>query len=1202
MKRLLAWLVAVTMAASLGTGIFSTAYAAEEGEIVFEEIYDSTMNANNHNKNMVFSYFSAGSRNIAAVGSHYAIRRWASGQTCYFIYDALKKPADESLYAVQNKSFEVYTIQQSGHVDDVVIDYTTEAMPASLDNESISKLNWVKAEYTAGEAEVIPETASEAAPYYTVKYTSTQPLPEEALYIRVHFTVSATWGAMYEGIRLVSEGAADDPIGQPRSWASDAVVTANTTEDSAEISWPEISAGETGISYRITMNGIVLGDTDKTTLQINDLTAGTEYAVSIEAYKRGKVISAAPLNGTFRTLGELTVFRDVFSADRKTTWKDNMASYEGNPLDANNPINQSGKLYVLWRRADLASQNASGQTITYTTEKINSLLQTNYTEMLSFQADFVRHTSSGNMADVGVSYSMDGASFIPFSDFQVADGGFVSDTGEYSYNSITGTLPQGAVALRITVAQANRRYYLSYGGISIDMATTNYGYVWSDDAALNVSEITADSARLTWSAAAPAEGNTLQAEYMVYVNDVLVGTTADTSYSLSNLTRNAKQSVELVARAKEDSTVISKKLTADEFRTDRKRGTASTPEIQANSFAVAGGVDSVVSAKAVVSLSDISALEKGGFVTVGFRQSNGEWGNAYARVYSGYTEYYKNNRLVSTLLHTPIRANQEFIIDTDDCRLPESGQTFQATGAELKSATLYTTAADAVNYYQADNVIVTPEQSQNICLSDFAAAPLENLSRSFTFEADITLPETASKTMAIYFYSSVPYQDGKAKLLNLWEEKRFSHGVYGSFLAGYENAHEVSDQLYESRTWLPRIEYDGTTHNLKLFVDLEEKNIQVAIDDKIVSDIVSLSNWNAADLDSMLFEGDYRLNNIKVRAGWQGFAYYPAAVVNETGEKVSDLASVSNAKLRLRVLNTEAERDLQLLAEQEDAAATDYAVVGNGKIPAAADWQTIEVPVDIHTTNGRVKGFVWNSAKGMIPLTQSTGYIGTPKAANTDKRLFLIGDSTVHYVSNDKVGWGEALAPFLKDNIAIYNYGKDGTSSKTYWQSGRLNAMKAYMREGDYLIVQLAHNDRHADMEKGTTIEEYKGYLRKYVAEARQLGLNVLFVTPPTVQGDVGKTEEALQAGAVRSLYFYVQAMKEVAEEQGVPLVDLYMRTINDLPNHGVSSSGNNEVYWTGDGTHFTQQGAELLCGYLKELLNADAMKQQTDLGSYFKE
>lgn len=1199
-KRVLSFIMTSAMILPTVLGMFQTAFAAED-EVIFEEIYDATMNANNHNKNMVFSYFSAGSRNIATVGSHHVIRRWSSGQTCYFIYDALKKSENETQFAVKNKSFEVYTVQQSGHVDDVVIDYTTEAMPATLDNENISKLNWVKAEYTSGEAEVIPETASEAAPYYTVKYTSAQPLPENALYIRVHFAKAATWGAMYEGIRLVSEGAADDPLGPPRNWASDAVVTANVTESSAVISWPEISVGETGIQYRVTMDGKVLGDTADTAMNIDGLDAGTEHTISIEAYKLGKVISAEPLNGTFRTAGEQSVFRDMFSDDRKTTWKSNMASYEGNPLDANNPLNHSGNLVVLWRKADLSNQNASGQKITYTTDKINSLLGKEYAYMKSFTADFVRHTASGNMADVTVEYSVDGVTFQNMPDFDVADGGFVSDTKEYSYNSVHGILPDNTVALRISLAQANRRYLLSYGGINIDMAVAD-GYLWSENTELKVSDIQTDSAALSWSAVEPAEGNTIPPVYYIYVNETVAGTTSETSYPINNLNRNAKYAVYVVAKGSTDEDVISKKLMAADFRTDRKRGTETDAVIANNAVSIATTEPgTVVSAKAMISFGDVSVLNDGGSVTVGLKTGDNNWGNAYAKVYSSYTEYYKNGIKAVTLKHPPIHAGQQFLIDTDDGALPAGNNQFAADeGVTLHSVKLYTTLPETNEYYTAERLEITPEKSQKINLTE--TAPLENLSAAFTFEADITIPTNTTSTLAMRFYSNADYNGSKAKVADFNQTIEHKYGINGNLVAGYETAHIESTELYESSVWTPRIPNDGKSHALKLIVDFSDKSILMIRDSKVISEL-TLSNWSAAELASMEFAGNYVLENVKMRSGLHGFVYYPIEVVDHDGNKVSDLGAASGAELRLRVLNTEREQTVQLMSEQGNGTDSTFTAGEKTMISAKAEWQTLTVPVTVSGTAGRVKGFAWDSAAGMVPLAQSGGYIGTPETENKDKRLFLIGDSTVNYVSNPRVGWGEAIEPFLKENMSVYNFARDGKSSKTYWQSGRFDAMKPYMREGDYLVVQLAHNDRHADMEKGTTLEEYKSYLRKYIAEARRLGLHVLLVTPPTVQGDVGKTIEQLESEAQgqRHLCSYVLEMKKVAQELDVPLVDLYTKTIQSFPDEGVTSGNGNGIFYEADGTHFSQKGAEVLCGYLKELLNDSEMAQKTDLGKYFK-
>ena len=120
---------------------------------------------------------------------------------------------------------------------------------------------------------------------------------------------------------------------------------------------------------------------------------------------------------------------------------------------------------------------------------------------------------------------------------------------------------------------------------------------------------------------------------------------------------------------------------------------------------------------------------------------------------------------------------------------------------------------------------------------------------------------------------------------------------------------------------------------------------------------------------------------------------------------------------------------------------------------------------------------------------------------------------------------------------------------------------------------------------------------------ARQRGLHMIFVTPVTVMQDVGKTD--LGSAQERTLYGFATAMKAVAEELDVPLIDLHQKSIRELGEEGVTGSADpNGIYYHDangkiDATHFSEKGARVLCGYIKELLQDNPETQ--DIAKYFK-
>ena len=144
-------------------------------------------------------------------------------------------------------------------------------------------------------------------------------------------------------------------------------------------------------------------------------------------------------------------------------------------------------------------------------------------------------------------------------------------------------------------------------------------------------------------------------------------------------------------------------------------------------------------------------------------------------------------------------------------------------------------------------------------------------------------------------------------------------------------------------------------------------------------------------------------------------------------------------------------------------------------------------------------------------------------SAGPRKKIHTIGDATMLEDDTDKFGWVQMLQQYFTDNISINNRGKSGASSKSYyvetplWQS-LLKGGKDEMHEGDFLLIQFAHNDEKNDGADGaelkeyftrqgalhrisgvdyrgtTPFETYKEYIRKFIKEAKEMGVKPIVV------------------------------------------------------------------------------------------------------------
>lgn len=212
--------------------------------------------------------------------------------------------------------------------------------------------------------------------------------------------------------------------------------------------------------------------------------------------------------------------------------------------------------------------------------------------------------------------------------------------------------------------------------------------------------------------------------------------------------------------------------------------------------------------------------------------------------------------------------------------------------------------------------------------------------------------------------------------------------------------------------------------------------------------------------------------------------------------------------------------------------------------------------------------------------------------------IYLAGDSTMQTFDESwkpEAGWGQMIDRFFTDDVSFSNHAIGGRSSKTFLTEGRLETILEVIRPGDYLMIQFGHNDATIIRpERYTTAPEYKDYLKVYVNGAREHHAKPILVTP------VGRRIYNEETGTFNiSFPEYVQAMKEVAEELDVLLIDLNALSVAYYDEIGVEATrsvflhtepGIYEAFPNGsaDDTHFQEHGAiqiaKLVAGAVKQL------------------
>lgn len=234
------------------------------------------------------------------------------------------------------------------------------------------------------------------------------------------------------------------------------------------------------------------------------------------------------------------------------------------------------------------------------------------------------------------------------------------------------------------------------------------------------------------------------------------------------------------------------------------------------------------------------------------------------------------------------------------------------------------------------------------------------------------------------------------------------------------------------------------------------------------------------------------------------------------------------------------------------------------------------------------------------------------------KKVHTIGDSTMatYDETSDKRGWGQMLNQFFTSELEVNNRAKSGASSKSFYNEAPYWAtVKTQIEDGDYVFIQFAHNDEKnngydgdevqaanpdsvvADTRGTAPFTTYKEYLRKYIDETRALDAIPVLVTPIVRRYFSGgsitqKGRHNLSAEGEHDLD-YVQAMKEVAEEKDVQLIDHTALTARLVEEYGDAAS-KALLYCADDNTHTSATGAMLFAR-----LVAQDMVRQNILADY---
>ena len=222
--------------------------------------------------------------------------------------------------------------------------------------------------------------------------------------------------------------------------------------------------------------------------------------------------------------------------------------------------------------------------------------------------------------------------------------------------------------------------------------------------------------------------------------------------------------------------------------------------------------------------------------------------------------------------------------------------------------------------------------------------------------------------------------------------------------------------------------------------------------------------------------------------------------------------------------------------------------------------------------------------------------------------VYLAGDSTMAQKTDDKrpeTGWGEYLqSQFDVTKVRIENHAQNGRSTKSFIDEGRWKTIVEKLKKGDYVFIEFGHNDEKKEDSKryAEANTDYRNNLIKFVREVRAKKAFPVLLTPVMRRRFNEKGEFYDTHGE------YPDAVRKVAAEYKVPLIDMHRKSEDLIKKLGVEESKNlflilkpkehlNYPNGSDDNTHFSAFGAEQMA----KLAVTEIEKQKIKLRKYLK-
>jgi hypothetical protein len=184
--------------------------------------------------------------------------------------------------------------------------------------------------------------------------------------------------------------------------------------------------------------------------------------------------------------------------------------------------------------------------------------------------------------------------------------------------------------------------------------------------------------------------------------------------------------------------------------------------------------------------------------------------------------------------------------------------------------------------------------------------------------------------------------------------------------------------------------------------------------------------------------------------------------------------------------------------------------------------------------------------------------------------IYIAGDST----STDQPvetfnSWGQMIARFFGPDVAIANNGESGESLRSFIGEQRFAKVMSIIKPGDFLLIQMGHNDQKEKGEGVGAFTTYAADLKMFIDAARQHGATPILITP------------------VSRLAWGMGADAKVGKEENVPVIDL--NAMSKPFYEALGPANAHLAFADGDTTHHDNYGSyELAKGIVTAMKQAD--------------